>query len=81
MYEVIQYYMQIVQLVSILLLSETQNKNIFAEESAVYTPEFRSMMLRKLKKKRNENLIIFNDKDNDQFDRVELRLFKQIEKA
>ena len=55
--------MQIILLVSILFLSETKNKNIFDEESAVYTPEFRSIMLKKLKKKGIESLIIFSDKD------------------
>ena len=81
MYEVIQYYTQIILLVCILSLSEMKKKNIFEEESAIFTPEFRSIMLKKLKKKGIESLIIFNDKDNEQFTRVEQRLAKQIEKA
>ena len=68
-------------LILLLLRSEFKNKNIFKEEAESFTIEFRDTMIKLLKKKGHENLIIFNDKNNDEFNRVEEKLTKQIDKA
>ena len=62
-------------------MAEFKDKNIFETEAASFTQEFRDTLIKMLKKKNHQQLIIFNDKEDEEFSRVEEKLTKQIDKA
>ena len=59
-----------------MIASETKNKNIYEEEAAVFTPEAIRHWINELKAKGFKSILIFNDKDNDEFNKVEALLKK-----
>ena len=56
--------------------AETKNKNVYEEEADVFTPEAVREWINQLKSKGFKNILIFNDKSNDEFTKVETLLKK-----
>lgn len=57
------------------------DKNIYEKEASYFTPEMTRSLINQLKSKGFTNIIIFNDKLNDEFIKVESLLQKEIDKA
>ena len=73
--------MQMFQLILFVVSAEFRDPNIYYEEAAAYTPEDIMVMVDQLKEKGFKNLIIFNDKNPEEFNQVEAKLLKALEKA
>ena len=61
--------------------AEFMDKNIYYTEAAKYTPEDVMVMVDQLKEKGYKNIIIFDDKNDEQFTEVEAKISKAMEKA
>lgn len=80
-YEVMSYYMQVFQLIIILIQSEFRVKNIFHEEVKQNSPERVKGMIDDFVQTGFKNIIVFDDKNDKEFTQIEQKVRKQLEMA
>ena len=80
-YESQAYFIQLIQLILMLMAAEFYGKNIYKLEQKTVSPDFIKRMMNSIRDAKLENIIIVNDKDEKQMTKLENKLQKEISLA